>query len=69
MSCAADSLHAALTLRACRFWLMAFDRGESPVHWIVHVDPRGDKTLRQALRARTLLARDGCWAAGTGAST
>jgi hypothetical protein len=29
-----------------RFWLMAFDRGEPPVHWIVQVDPRGETSLR-----------------------
>jgi hypothetical protein len=28
------------------FWLMAFDSGLPPVHWIVRVDPRGEKSLR-----------------------
>jgi hypothetical protein len=38
--------HARLTVRGRRFWLMAFDKGEPPVHWIVQVDPRGETSLR-----------------------
>ena len=44
------------SLTCCRFWYMAFDRGEPPVHWIIRVDPRGEKSFRRALSARATLA-------------
>ena len=34
------------SLTCCRFWYMAFDRGEPPVHWIIRVDPRGETSFR-----------------------
>jgi hypothetical protein len=40
------------SLTCCRFWYMAFDRGEPPVHWIIRVDPRGETSFRRALSAR-----------------
>jgi hypothetical protein len=61
-----------LIVRVGRFWLMAFDRGEPPVHWIVQVDPRGETSLRQAARTLPLsdwLRRGGhAHCAGTAAS-
>ena len=51
-SCSCWLLHSMrlrLTWCCCRFWYMAFDRGEPPVHWIIQVDPRGETSLRREL--------------------
>jgi hypothetical protein len=50
-----DAVRARLTVQYGRFWLMAFDRGEPPVHWIVQVDPRGETSLRQVASTLALL--------------
>ena len=67
-----DSLHALRDAQLRRFWLMAFDSGLPPVHWIVRVDPKGETSLRweagtaAAAAAAVLLLMT--WA-GTDAST
>ncbi len=43
-------LHRLASRRGIRFWLMAFDSGLPPVHWIVRVNPKGETSLRCALQ-------------------
>jgi hypothetical protein len=34
---------------------MAYDRGEPPVHWIIHVDPRGETSFKWASKFFVML--------------
>jgi len=54
-----DRLLRSASRCGSRFWLMAFDAGLPPVHWIVRVDPKGEKSLMCVLPVRAaLLLRD-----------